>query len=164
MRAVYFLMAELETVNGDAWRGPSDPDAPDVAQAVQIVGPGVVRKHYENEPVTCQQVQEALLAWLCSERWFPHHTIEAIPKDCALALPGSNGPAAGWLLPRTSTVQRVPGGVLDRGVLFRTDRFDDEMCETPWKREFPGYYPGQSAGIFVERSDSSHLYYLTPGT
>jgi hypothetical protein len=161
-RSMYFLLAEIEVVDGTVWPGSSDPDN-DVVEAVEWVGPGVIQRAYGTGPVTCTQVQQALLAWLSSDRWFPHHTIESVPQNWSLALPGFGGPAAGWLLPRTGEVQRVPGGVLDRGVFFQTSRFAGEACEMLWKREFPEYYAGKAAGTFVESSDGDHLYYLTPG-
>jgi hypothetical protein len=50
--------------------------------------------------------------------------------------------------------------VLDRGVFFPTARFDAESSETLWKREFPGYYPGKVADLFVESSNGLELHYV----
>jgi hypothetical protein len=158
-RASYFLLSELEIADSTLRSKPLDSDN-DVIEAMQVVGPGVVQRAYGTGPVTCDQVQQALLSWLSSDRWFPQHSIEPVPKNWPLALPGYGTPAAGWLLPRTGKVLRISGGVLDRGVLFPTDRFDAEPSETLWKREFPTYYPGRVADLFVESSNGLELYYM----
>lgn len=64
-------------------------------------GATFICEHAQKAAVTVAEAQAAFLAWCVAERWFPNHTIEPVPEDWVLTLPGETSPAVGWLLPAT---------------------------------------------------------------
>ena len=159
-RAAECLLVGVDTYKDERrWRG--EP----IVQQLQGAAADAVYAYTSRPYASCQEVQDAVLAWL-HQAVFASHNPAEIPKSfwsTGYAMPGYDSPAAGWLLPRANdSIRSVRNGVMRGDMLYTNSGFSIEPGHTLSYRMFPYVYSGTQRGLFLEYE--GELHYLEPMT
>lgn len=119
-----------------------------------------------NYPRRCEDLWTLLHRWL-RITYFPHHDVADVPepvRSLNVALPASDSPAAGWLLPIEGQGTTVRNGFIARGRNYTNANFQILPGSTLNYREFPYLYAHKATGIFVERTQEGQasVEYVVP--
>jgi hypothetical protein len=159
-RASEYLLARLEIIDKISLEGRTR--IRQIRRALQDVAAPTVRAQSQTQPIEEAVALRVLLEWLIP-RCFPDHHAARVPaavRAYNVSMPGYDTPAAGWLLPRTTSGETDTAGILVRGNRYSDERFRSEPYRQLQARELPADFPPPEGvtttrGLFVETAQDN---------